>query len=384
MTYASAWMDEELRLLADTVERFLAREITPGREKWEEQGFVDREAWLKAGAAGLLCASIPETYGGGGGAFGHEIVIIQELGRAGLGGGFGAGNSVSSGIVAHYILNYGTEAQKQRWLPAMARGEIVGAIAMSEPGAGSDLQGVATTARKADGGYVVNGQKTWITNGQCADLIIVVAKTDPAAGAKGVSLVVVEPAVAKGFQRGKRLSKLGMHAQDTSELFFDEVWVPEENLLGGEPGRGFVQLMQQLAWERMQIAISATVAMESAVALAIDYVKQRRLFGKPLAEFQNTQFKLAECKTETVVARRFVDGLIVDLLAGRLDPETAAMAKLWTTETQGRVIDACLQFFGGFGYVTEYPIARLYADARVTRIFGGTSEVMKLIIARTL
>jgi len=384
MTYASAWMDEELRLLADTVERFLAREITPGREKWEEQGFVDREAWLKAGAAGLLCASIPEAYGGGGGAFGHEIVIIQELGRAGLGGGFGAGNSVSSGIVAHYILNYGTETQKQRWLPAMARGEIVGAIAMSEPGAGSDLQGVATTARQADGGYVVNGQKTWITNGQCADLIIVVAKTDPAAGAKGVSLVVVEPAVAKGFQRGKRLSKLGMHAQDTSELFFDEVWVPEENLLGGEPGRGFVQLMQQLAWERMQIAISATVAMESAVALAIDYVKQRRLFGKPLAEFQNTQFKLAECKTETVVARRFVDGLIVDLLAGRLDPETAAMAKLWTTETQGRVIDACLQFFGGFGYVTEYPIARLYADARVTRIFGGTSEVMKLIIARTL
>jgi acyl-CoA dehydrogenase len=384
MTYASAWMDEELRLLADTVERFLAREITPGREKWEEQGFVDREAWLKAGAAGLLCASIPEAYGGGGGTFGHEIVIIQELGRAGLGGGFGAGNSVSSGIVAHYILNYGTETQKQRWLPAMARGEIVGAIAMSEPGAGSDLQGVATTARQADGGYVVNGQKTWITNGQCADLIIVVAKTDPAAGAKGVSLVVVEPAVAKGFQRGKRLSKLGMHAQDTSELFFDEVWVPEENLLGGEPGRGFVQLMQQLAWERMQIAISATVAMESAVALAIDYVKQRRLFGKPLAEFQNTQFKLAECKTETVVARRFVDGLIVDLLAGRLDPETAAMAKLWTTETQGRVIDACLQFFGGFGYVTEYPIARLYADARVTRIFGGTSEVMKLIIARTL
>ncbi len=384
MAYASAWMDEELALLRDSVARFLEREITPDWEKWEAQGFVDREAWLKAGQAGLLCASIPEAYGGGGGTMGHEIVIIQELGRAGLGGGFGAGNSVSSGIVAHYILNYGSEAQKQRWLPAMARGEIVGAIAMSEPGAGSDLQGVATTARKAPGGYVINGQKTWITNGQCADLIIVVAKTDPAAGAKGISLIAVEPAVAKGFTRGKRLSKLGMHAQDTSELFFDEVLVPEENLLGGEPGRGFVQLMQQLAWERMQIAISATVAMESAVDLAVDYVKQRKLFGKQLAEFQNTQFKLAECKTEAVVARRFVDGLIVDLLAGRLDPETAAMAKLWTTETQGRVIDACLQFFGGFGYVTEYPIARLYADARVTRIFGGTSEVMKLIISRTL
>jgi acyl-CoA dehydrogenase len=384
MTYASPWMDEELTLLQDSVARFLEREIVPDREKWEEQGFVDRSAWLKAGEAGLLCASIPEAYGGGGGALGHEIVIIQEMGRAGVGGGFGAGNGVSSCIVAHYILNYGTEAQKQRWLPAMARGEIIGAIAMSEPGAGSDLQGVTTTARKADGGYLVNGQKTWITNGQCADLIVVVAKTDPGAGAKGISLVAVEPKAAPGFTRGKRLSKLGMHAQDTSELFFDDVLVPEENLLGGEPGRGFVQLMQQLAWERMQIAVSATVAMETAVDLAADYVKQRKLFGKHLLEFQNTQFKLAECKTQAVVARRFVDALIVDLLAGRLDPETAAMAKLWTTETQGTVIDACLQFFGGFGYVTEYPIARLYADARVTRIFGGTSEVMKLIISRTL
>jgi acyl-CoA dehydrogenase len=384
MAYSSPWIDEELGMLGDQVERFLQREIVPDREKWEDQGFVDRDAWLKAGKAGLLCASVPEQYGGGGGHRGHEAVIIQELGRAGLAGGFGAGNMVSSCIVAHYILGYGSEAQKQRWLPAMAKGEIIGAIAMSEPGAGSDLQGVSTTARKVDGGYVINGAKTWITNGQCADLIIVAAKTDPDAGAKGMSLIAVEPASAKGFARGKRLSKLGMHAQDTSELFFDEVFVPDDNLLGGEPGRGFVQLMQQLAWERMQIALTATVAMETAVDLAIDYVKQRKLFGKPLLDFQNTQFKLAECKTQTVVARRFVDSLMVDLIAGALEPETAAMAKLWTTETQGKVIDECLQLFGGFGYVTEYPIARLYADARVTRIFGGTSEVMKLIISRTL
>jgi acyl-CoA dehydrogenase len=384
MSYSSPWIDEELRVLQDHVGRFLQRELAPDREKWEEQGFVDRAAWLKAGEAGLLCASVPEAYGGGGGHRGHEAVIIQEIGRAGLAGGFGAGAMVSSCIVAHYILGYGSEAQKQRWLPGMARGEIVGAIAISEPGAGSDLQGVSTTARKVDGGYVVNGQKTWITNGQCADLIIVVAKTDPAAGHRGMSLIAVEPAVAEGFKRGKRLAKLGMHAQDTSELFFDDVFVPDDNLLGGEAGRGFAQLMQQLAWERLQIALTATVAAETAVALATDYVKQRNLFGKPLLDFQNTQFKLAECKTQAVVARRFIDSLMVDLLAGTLDADTAAMAKLWTTETQGRVIDECLQLFGGYGYVTEYPIARLYADARVTRIFGGTSEVMKLIISRTL
>jgi len=384
MAYSSPWIDEELSILQDHAERFLRREIVPDWEKWEEQGFVDRAAWLKAGEAGLLCASVPEAYGGGGGNRGHEAIIIQEMGRAGLAGGFGAGAMVSSCIVAHYILGYGSEAQRRRWLPSMAKGEIVGAIAMSEPGAGSDLQGVSTTARKVDGGYVINGQKTWITNGQCADLIIVVAKTDPNAGSKGISLIAVEPEVAKGFARGKRLSKLGMHAQDTSELFFDDVFVPDDNLLGGEPGRGFIQLMQQLAWERMQIALTATVAMETAVALATDYAKQRRLFGQQLLEFQNTQFKLAECKTQAVVARRFVDALMGDLMAGSLAPETAAMAKLWTTETHGKVVDECLQLFGGFGYVTEYPIARLYADARVMRIFGGTSEVMKLIIARTL
>jgi acyl-CoA dehydrogenase len=383
MTYSSPWIDEELSILQDNVERFLQRELVPRWEAWEDQGFVDRAAWIKAGEAGLLCASVPEQYGGGGGHRGHEAIIIQEMGRAGLAGGFGAGNMVSSCIVAHYILGYGSEAQKQRWLPRMATGEIIGAIAMSEPGAGSDLQGVATTARKVDGGYVINGQKTWITNGQCADLIIVVCKTDPAAGAKGISLIAVEPRTAKGFTRGKKLKKLGMHAQDTSELFFDDVFAPDDNLLGGEPGRGFIQLMQQLAWERLQIALTATVAMESAVALTTEYARQRKLFGKQLLDFQNTQFKLAECKTLAVVARRFIDTLMIELLAGALEPETAAMAKLWTTESQGKVIDECLQLFGGFGYVTEYPIARLYADARVTRIFGGTSEVMKLIISRT-
>jgi acyl-CoA dehydrogenase len=383
MTYSSPWIDEELSILQDNVERFLQRELVPRWEAWEDQGFVDRAAWIKAGEAGLLCASLPEQYGGGGGHRGHEAIIIQEMGRAGLAGGFGAGNMVSSCIVAHYILGYGSEAQKQRWLPRMATGEIIGAIAMSEPGAGSDLQGVATTARKVDGGYVINGQKTWITNGQCADLIIVVCKTDPAAGAKGISLIAVEPRTAKGFTRGKKLKKLGMHAQDTSELFFDDVFAPDDNLLGGEPGRGFIQLMQQLAWERLQIALTATVAMESAVALTTEYARQRKLFGKQLLDFQNTQFKLAECKTLAVVARRFIDTLMIELLAGALEPETAAMAKLWTTESQGKVIDECLQLFGGFGYVTEYPIARLYADARVTRIFGGTSEVMKLIISRT-
>jgi acyl-CoA dehydrogenase len=384
MSYISPWIDEELAILQDHVGRFVRRELAPHREQWEAQGYVDRQAWQQAGSAGLLCASVPEAYGGGGGHRGHEAVILQEISRAGLWGGFGAGLSVSSGIVAHYILAYGTEAQKQRWLPKMASGEILGAIGMSEPGAGSDLQGIATSAKRVEGGYRVSGQKTFISNGQCADLIVTVVKTDPSAGAKGVSLIAVEPAVTEGFRRGRRLSKLGMHAQDTSDLFFDEVFVPEENLLGGEEGRGFQQLMHQLAWERLQLALVSTIAMESAVSLTVDYARERKLFGKPLLDFQNTQFKLAECKTQVTVARRFVDQLMAQLLAADLDGETAAMAKLWTTETQGRVIDECLQLFGGYGYVTDYPIARLYADARVTRIFGGASEVMKLIIARAL
>jgi acyl-CoA dehydrogenase len=371
-------------MLQDSVARFLEREFLPHAERWRQEKQVDRAAWLKAGEAGLLCASIPEAYGGGGGTLAHEAVIHQEITRAGLAGGFGAGNSVSSAIVAHYILSYGTEDQKQRWLPKMARGEIIGAIAMTEPDAGSDLQAVRTTAKPGDGGYRLNGQKTFISNGQSADLIVVVARTGDEPGAKGLSLVALETEGAEGFRRGRKLEKLGMHAQDTSELFFDDVFVPAANLIGETPGVGFGQLMNQLAWERMIIAIDATVNMERAVRLTTDYVRERKIFGKPLMSFQNTEFVLADAKTEAVVARTLVDALMVRLLAGELDGPTAAMAKLWTTETQCKVIEACQQLFGGYGYMAEYPIAQLYADARVSRVYGGASEVMKLIIARTL
>jgi acyl-CoA dehydrogenase len=383
-TRISPWIDGELALLQEQVARFLVQEFAPQAERWEREGCVDRESWRKAGAAGILCASIPEAYGGGGGSLAHEAVIHQEIFRAGLGGGFGVGNSVSSAIVGHYILAYGTEAQRMRWLPAMARGERIGAIAMTEPGAGSDLQGVRATATRSDGGYRLNGQKTFISNGQTADLILVVARIGAEPGAKGLSLFAVETGDAPGFRRGRALDKLGMHAQDTSELFFDDVFVADANLLGEQPGRGFAQLMHQLGWERLTIALGATVNMERAVELTVEHVREREIFGKPLMDFQNTQFVLAQCKTEAVVARNFVDSLMVQLLDGELDPVTAAMAKLWTTEAQCRVIDACQQLFGGYGYMTEYPIARLFADARVSRIYGGASEVMKLIIARAL
>jgi acyl-CoA dehydrogenase len=379
----SPWIDEDLALLQDQVARFLQREFMPHAARWRAERQVDRAAWLKAAEAGLLCASIPEAYGGGGGTWGHEAVINQELARAGLAGGFGAGNSVSSAIVAHYILAYGTEQQRQRWLPRMARGELIGAIAMTEPDAGSDLQGLRTAARAVEGGYRLSGQKTFISNGQTADLVVVVARTG-GAGAKGLSLLAVETEGAGGFRRGRALDKLGMHAQDTSELFFDDVFVPAADLIGEEPGAGFVQLMHQLAWERMVIALTATVNMERAVDLTVDYARSRKMFGKTLMEFQNTEFVLAGARTEATVARTFVDALMVRLLAGELDPATAAMAKLWTTETQCRVIDACQQLFGGYGYMADVPIGELAADARVSRIYGGASEVMKLIIARTL
>lgn len=380
----SPWMSEELVILRDQARRFLEREMVPHRERWEQAGVVDREAWKKAGAAGLLCASIPEEYGGGGGTRAHDVVIAEETGRAGLGGGFGAGNGVHSNIVAHYILNYGTEEQKKRWLPGMATGGLIGAIAMTEPGTGSDLQSVRTTAKRDGDHYVINGQKTFITNGQNADLVFVVAKTDATAGASGVSIIAVETEKAKGFRRGRNLEKIGMHAQDTSELFFDDVRVPRENLLGATEGQGFKQLMVQLAWERLSCAFGAVVAMERAVELTVDYVKERKAFGQPIMGFQNTQFKLAEAKTQAVIARTFVDELMMRLLAGTLDPATAAMAKWWTTDAQCKVIDECLQFFGGYGYMTEYPIARMYQDARVQKIYAGTNEVMKLLIARTL
>lgn len=379
--YKSPWLTEELEILQGAVRKFYEREFLPHSERWDEQGSVDRDAWLKAGEAGILCASIKEEYGGGGGTFAHEMVIAEEQGRIGISG---FGNSVHSGIVAHYIQSYGTEDQKKKWLPKMATGEIVGGIAMTEPGTGSDLQGVKTTAKKSGNQYVVNGQKTFITNGQQANLICVVAKTDPAGGAKGTSLIMVETDEVEGFRRGRNLKKLGMKAQDTSELFFDDVKVPTSNLLGTEEGKGFFQLMQQLPQERLIIAVQACVAMEMALKYTTDYVKERTAFGQRILDFQNTQFKLAECKTEATIARVFVDDCAMKLLDGKLDATTAAMAKWWTTQKQNEIVDTCLQFFGGFGYMMEYPIAKLYADARVQKIYGGTNEIMKMLIARTL
>lgn len=379
----SPWIDEELTLFQDSIARFLQAEFMPHAERWSQQQRVDREAWLKAGQAGLLCVSIPEAYGGAGGHYGHEAIVVQALARAGLGGGFGAGNSVSSAVVAHYVLAYGKEEQKLAWLPRMARGEWIGAVAMTEPGAGSDLQRISTRAEPVEGGFRVTGQKTFITNGQNADLIVIVCKTDPAAGGKGISLLVLETEGAEGFTRGRNLKKIGMHAQDTSELFFQDTFIPQSHVLG-VLGGGFAQLMQQLAWERMVIALDAVACMERALEVTLDYVRSRTAFGKQVIDYQNTQFKLAECKTAASVARVFVDELMVRLIAGELSPETAAMAKLWTTETQAKVIDDCLQLHGGYGYMEEYPIARLYADARATRIYGGTNEIMKMIIARTL
>jgi len=379
--YKSPWLTEELEILQGAVAKFYEREFQPHVERWEDQGHVDRDAWLKAGEAGILCASIKEEYGGGGGNFAHEMVIAEEQGRAGISG---FGNSVHSGIVAHYVQSYGTEEQKKKWLPKMASGEIVGAIAMTEPGTGSDLQGVKTTAKKVGNQYVVNGQKTFITNGQQANLICVVAKTDPAGGAKGTSLIMVETDEAEGFRRGRNLKKMGQKAQDTSELFFDEVKVPTSNLLGTEEGKGFFQLMQQLPQERLIIAVQACVAMEMALKYTTDYVKERTAFGQRILDFQNTQFKLAECKTEATIARVFVDDCAVKLLDGKLDATTAAMAKWWTTQKENEIIDTCLQFFGGYGYMMEYPIARLYTNARIQKIYGGTNEIMKMLVARTL
>jgi len=377
----SPWIDEELTMLGDQVARFLAAEFTPSADRWERQGVVDRAAWVKAGEAGLLCASIPAEYGGVGATLAHEAVIIQEIARAGLGSSVGVGLMISCSIVAHYVLAYGSETQKHRWLPAMATGEVLGAIAMTEPGTGSDLQNIRTRAVKVEGGWRLSGQKTFISNGQSADLIIVVTRTGDAGG-KGISLLLVD-ATAKGFQRGRKLEKLGMHGQDTSELFFEDVFVADGDVLG-EVGGGFAQLMHQLAWERMVIALDAVVNMERAVALTTLYARERNAFGKSLMEFQNTQFVLAGCATEATVARAFWDSLMVRLLAGNLDAVTAAKAKLWTTDTQFKVIDACQQLFGGYGYMTEYPIARLFAEARASRVYGGTNEIMKLIIARAL
>jgi len=375
------WMTEDLVLLEEQARRFVAAEFTPNIERWNDEGMYDREVWTKAGAAGLLCPAIPEDYGGVGGNFAHEVVINRELS---LGGFDSFGAPLHSGIVAPYILHYGTEEQKRRWLPKLVSGELVGAIAMSEPGTGSDLQGVRTTARKSGNGYVLNGSKTFITNGQHANLIVVVAKTDPSAGAKGVSLMVVETDNAPGFRRGRKLKKLGLESADTSELFFEDVKLPPENLLGTEEGQGFVQLMKDLPRERLIVVVHAQAMIERALALTIPYVKERKAFGKPIMEFQNTQFVLAECKSEATISRVFHDHCIERYLKGELDTATASMAKYWITDLQGKIIDRCLQLFGGYGYMEEFPISRLYRDARVMRIYAGSNEIMKVIIARSL
>ena len=379
--YVSPWMTEELSMLQDSAGRFFDREFVPHEEEWAKAGIMPREMWKKAGEAGLLLASVPEEYGGAGGTFAHESVILYEQGRANV---RSLGNAVHSGIVAQYILAYGSEEQKRRWLPKMAAGELVGAIAMTEPGTGSDLQAVRTTARMTGNQYAVNGQKTFITNGQHADLVIVVAKTDPEEKARGVSLIVVETAEAEGFSRGRNLEKLGLKAQDTSELFFDDVKVPTANLLGTEEGQGFFQLMNQLPQERLIIGVGACAAMDLAIELTTDYVKQRKAFGKRIVDFQNTRFKLAECKTEAHIARVFVDNCLQRHLAGDLDVTTAAMVKWWCAQKQNDVIDECLQLFGGYGFMDEFPISRMYADARVQKIYGGTNEIMKELIARSL
>ena len=376
-----AWMTEDLVLLEEQARRFIADAFVSDLDRWHEAGIYPRDVWTKAGEAGLLCAAVPEEYGGAGGTFAHEAVINREYSLAGF-DTFGA--PLHSGIVAPYILHYGTEEQKKRWLPKLATGEMVGAIAMTEPGTGSDLQGVRTTAKKSGNGYVLNGSKTFITNGQHANLIIVVAKTNSKMGAKGVSLMVVETDQSPGFRRGRKLKKLGMDSADTSELFFEDVKLPAECLLGSEEGQGFYQLMQELPQERLIVAMHAVAMMERALALTIDYVKQRKAFGKAIIEFQNTQFELAECKTDTTIAKVFVDHCIERHVKGELDTVTASMAKYRLSDTQAKVIDRCLQLFGGYGYMDEYPISRLYRDARVLRIYAGTNEIMKLLIARSL
>ena len=367
----------------DSFRRFIDKEIAPFHADWEEQGYVDRAVWNKAGDNGFLCMSMPEAYGGSGADRLYSVIQMEELGRAGFSG---IGYSLHNEIVAPYIERYGTDAQKAKFLPAMASGAMIGAIAMSEPAAGSDLQGIKTTALKqADGSYILNGSKTFITNGWHADMVIVVAKTNPAAGAKGTSLLLVERGMP-GFSVGKRLKKMGMKAQDTSELFFDQVHVPAENLLGGDAleNKGFICLMEQLPWERLQIAISAVAAAQAAIDWTVDYVKERKVFGQSVGSFQNTRFTLAELQTQVQIAAVFVDKCTELLLQDKLDTATASMAKYWCSDLQCKVMDECVQLFGGYGYMWEYPITRAYADARVQRIYGGTNEIMKEVITRAM
>lgn len=380
LSHSSPWMNDELRLFRATVNRFIEQEFVPQQERWRARHGPGAEDWLNAGRAGILLPDIPAEYGGGGGDIAFEVVVREELAYAGV--HFGSG---IQSIVAHYLLAYGSEAQKNRWLPAMARGELVAAIAMTEPGAGSDLQGIRTHARRDGENYVVNGSKTFITNGEQAGLVCLAVKTDPGAGnSRGISLLLVETVDRPGYQVGRSLDKIGMHGQDTCELFFSDMRVPADCLLGNSEGQGFFQMMLQLPYERLMIAVGAVAGAEQAVAVTTQYAKERMVFGKPLLELQNTRFKLAECRTESLIGRIFLDHCIERFAAGRFDETTAAMAKYWLTDSQCRIVDECLQLHGGYGYMTEYPIARMWADSRVQRIYAGSNEVMKEMIGWSL
>jgi len=374
------WMDSDLDMYRDSVRRFVQNEIAAHRDKWAEQQHVDREVWNKAGELGILLADVPFEYGGSGGTFAHMAVLFEELGYAND-RAFGAHVHA---IAAHYILNQGTEAQKAKYLPLLASGEMIGAIAMSEPGAGSDLQGIRTRAVRDGDEYVISGSKIFISNGYLADLIIVVTKTDPDAGSKGISLMLVETKNVQGFKVGRILEKLGQKGQDTCELYFDEVRVPVDCLLGGVEGKGFAHLMSELPYERLMLGVGGMAIIEHAIEMTVAYTRERKAFGKPLIEMQNTRFKLADLKAQSVMARAFVDDCIVRMVDGELDTVTASIVKLNISELECKVIDECLQFFGGYGYMLEYPISQMYADARVQRIYGGASEIMKEIIARSL
>ncbi|WP_456387973.1 acyl-CoA dehydrogenase family protein [Profundibacter sp.] len=379
-TETATWAEDEHRMFADTARKLFIDEMAPNIDKWAEQGVVDREFWRTVGAQGVMGGAVPEEYGGFGGGIGFDAITIYEQGRVGdTGWGFGI-----QSIVIHYLMAFGSEEQKKRWGPGLVSGDLVGAIAMTEPGTGSDLQAVQTHAERDGNHYKINGSKTFITNGHTADIVIVVTKTDRDAGAKGVSLIVVETEGQDGFRRGRYLKKLGMKGSDTAELFFEDMRVPTANLLGPEEGQGFYQLMKQLPWERLMIATTALGFIDFALAETIAYTQERKAFGKRIMDFQNTRFKLAEMKTKAELLRCFVNDGIARLEAGTLDAATASMAKYWGTQTQNEVMHECLQLFGGYGFMMEYPIARLYADSRVQMIYGGTNEIMKELIARSI
>jgi acyl-CoA dehydrogenase len=372
--------EEEIAIFADAVGKFYQQHAPQKRvDKWREDGQVEREFWREAGAAGLLGVSVPTEYGGHGGDFRHDLVVIDQQSKHGV-DGFAA--SLHNTVILPYLVRHGTEEQKQKYLPRLVSGDLVSAIAMTEPGVGSDLQSITTSAVKDGNGYRISGSKTYISSGQIADFIIVVAKTDPNERAKGISLMLLETEGAEGFQRGRKLDKIGMDAADTSELFFDNVFVPAENVLGGVEGKGFYQLMGELPQERLIIAVGAINGIEKALETTMEYVKSRKAFGQTIWDFQNTQFVMADLKARSTAARVFVNDCIARHLKGELDVATACMAKYWVTELQGEVVDKCLQFHGGAGFINDYPIARMYRDSRITRIFGGSNEVMKMVIAR--